>query len=64
MSNFLLHDMYQSAHVVAYYLNELKKSPRFHIRDDKRITITTCYKPTAAQQHAVREICKLGYSIY
>jgi hypothetical protein len=42
----------------------LKNSPRFTIRSNKRIAINAYYKPTGAQQHAVRELCKLGYSIY
>lgn len=46
------------------YLTELKNSPRFTVRNDKRIAINAYHKPTGAQQHAVRKLCQLGYSIY
>ena len=45
-------------------LLELKNSPRFTVRNDKRIAINHYHKPTGAQQHAVRQLCQLGYSIY
>lgn len=56
--------MFQSAHVIDYYLTELQNSPRFTVRNDKRIAINAYHKPTGAQQHAVRKLCQLGYSIY
>ena len=56
--------MFHSAHIVDYYIDKLKNSPRFTIRNDKRIAIHHYHKPTGAQQHAVRQLCQLGYSIY
>jgi hypothetical protein len=49
---------------IRQFLIELNSSPRFTIRNDKRIAIHHYHKPTGAQQHAVRELCKLGYSLY
>jgi hypothetical protein len=49
---------------IRQFLIELNSSPRFTVRNDKRIAINHYYKPTGAQQHAVRELCKLGYSLY
>lgn len=56
--------MLHNAHVIIYYIKKLQNSPRFTIRNDKRIAIHAYHKPTSAQQHAVRKLCQLGYSIY
>ena len=56
--------MLHSAHIVDYYIDKLKSSPRFTVRNDKRIAIHHYHKPTGAQQHAIRQLCQLGYSIY
>ena len=55
---------YQHQDNIRQFLIELNSSPRFTVRNDKRIAIHHYHKTTGAQQHAVRELCKLGYSLY